>query len=102
MVDNLLVSGEGRGVDEDVIHVTYYLTTVNELMKDVIHHYLEHCRGVAQSEEHDSQFKQASIGLEHGLPLVALFDLDIVEPPAEVKHGEELSIMEAGQDMGKG
>src|SRR5258708_5179615 len=73
---------------------------VNELMKDVIHHCLECCRGVAQSEEHDSWFEQTSIGSECGLPLIALFDPDIVEPPAEVKCGEELGVVEAGQDIG--
>src|SRR5260221_13706856 len=54
LVDNPLVFGEGGGVDNDVVHVSYDFTTVNELMKDVIHHHLECHRGVAQSEEHDS------------------------------------------------
>src|SRR5258708_1723290 len=83
LADNLLVFGEGGGVDEDVIH-----------------HCLEHCGGVAQSEEHDSWFKQASVSPECSLPLIALLDLHIVEPLAEVKYGEELSTTEAGQDIG--
>src|SRR5258707_8392637 len=99
LADNPLVFGEGGGVDEDVIHVAYDFATVNELTKDVIHHHLEHCRGVAQSEEHDSQFKQASVSLECGLPLIALLDPHIVEPPAEVEYGEELGTTEAGQDI---
>src|SRR5260221_14167323 len=69
-------------------------------MKDVIHHHLEGHRGVAQSKEHDHWFKQASVSLECSLPLIALLDLHIVEPPAEVKYGEELSTTEAGQDIG--
>ena len=43
LADNLLVFGEGAGVDEDVIHVAYYLAIVDELMEDVVHHCLECC-----------------------------------------------------------
>src|SRR5258708_38002296 len=68
-------------------------------MKDVIHHHLEGHRGVAQSKEHDHWFKQASVSPECSLPLIALLDLHIVEPPAEVKYSEELSTMEVGQDI---
>ncbi len=84
------------GVNEDVVHVAYYLAIVDELMEYVIHHCLECHRGVAQSEEHDSWFKQASVSLEHSFPLITLLNLHIVEPPMEVKYGEELGIMEVG------
>ena len=65
-------------------------------MEYVIHHCLECHRGVAQSKEHDSWFKQASVSSERSLPLIALLNLYIVESPAEVKYGEELGITEAG------
>ena len=100
LVDNLPVFGEGGGVDEDVIHVAYDFTTVNELTKDVVHHCLECHRGVAQSKEHDSWFEQALVGLECSLPLITLLDPHVVEPPVEVEYGEELSATEAGQDIG--
>ncbi len=96
---NLLVFGEGAGVDEDVIHVAYYLAIVDELIEYVIHHCLECCRGVAQSKEHDSWFKQASVSLECSLPLITLLNPHIVEPPVEVEYCEELSVMEVGQDI---
>src|SRR5260370_18763299 len=51
LADNPPVFREGGGVDEDVIHVAYDFTMVDELMKDVVHHHLEHCRGDAQSKE---------------------------------------------------
>src|SRR5258708_33878919 len=99
--DNLLVFGEGGGVDKDVVHVAYDFAMIDELTKDVIHHRLEHCRGVAQSKEHDNWFEQASsVSPECCLPLIALLDLHIVEPPVEVEYGEELGTMEAGQDIG--
>src|SRR5258708_15816397 len=100
LVDNLPVFGEGGGVDKDVIHVAYDFTTVDELMKDVVHHHLERCGGVAQSEEHDSWFEQASVSPECSLPFITLLDPHVVEPRAEVKYGEELSTMEVGQDIG--
>ena len=75
---------EGGGVDEDVIHVTYDFASINELTKDIVHHCLECCRGVAQSKEHDSWFEQSPVGLERSLPLITLLDSHIVEPPAEV------------------
>ena len=92
--------GEGGGVDEDVIHVAYRLTIMDEFVENIIHHCLECCGGVAQSEEHDGWFEQALVSLECGLPLIALLDLHIVEPPAEVKYGEELGTTEVGQDVG--
>ena len=92
-MDRLSVVGEGVGVDKDVIHVAYHLPIVDELMENIIHHCLEHRRGVAKSEEHDSWFKQPSVSPECSLPLVSFLDLHVVEPPLEVKHGEELSTM---------
>ena len=100
LVDNPPVFREGGGVDQDVVHVAYDFTTVNELTKDVIHHHLEHCRGVAQSKEHDSWFEQASVSPECCLPLITLLDPHVVEPPVEVKYGEELGTTEVGQDIG--
>src|SRR5258708_1071100 len=80
----------------DIIHIPYYLTIVDELTEDIIHHHLEHHGGVTQSEEHDGWFKQLSVSLEHGLPLITFFDLHIVESPVEIKYSEELSIAEVG------
>ncbi len=96
MVDNLPVIREGAGIDEDIIHIAYHFAIVDELTEDVVYHHLECCGGVTQSKEHDSWFKQPSVGLECHLPLFTLFDLHIVKSPAEVKYSEELSVAEAG------
>ncbi len=88
--------GEGARVDKDIVHIAYHLAIVDELTEDVIHHHLECHGGVTQSKEHDSWFKQPSVSSEHSLPLIAFFDLHIVESPVEIKYGEELSIVEAG------
>ena len=95
-MDNLLVIGEGAGVDEDIIHIAYGLTIVDEISEDIIHHHLEHHGGVTQSEEHDGWLKQPLVSLECSLPLIPFLDLHVVESPLEIKYSEELSIVEVG------
>src|SRR5260221_7204221 len=51
LVDDPPVFGEGARVNEDIIHIAYHLAIVDELMEDIIHHYLEHCGGVTQSKK---------------------------------------------------
>ncbi len=94
--NDLPVFREGTGVNKDIIHIAYHLAVVDELMEDIIHHCLEHCRGVTQSKKHDSWFKQPLVSLEHSLPLVIFLDLHVIGSPVEIKYSEELSIMEAG------
>ena len=95
-MDNLLVIGEGVGVDEDIIRMAYGLTIVDEVLEDIIHHHLEHCGGVTQSKEHDGWLKQPSVSSERSLPLIPFLDLHVIESPLEVKYGEELGIAEVG------
>ncbi len=83
-------------VNKDIIHIAYHLAFVDELTEDIVHHCLECCRGVTQSKKHDSWFEQPSVSLECSLPLIAFLDLHVVESPAEIKYGEELSITEVG------
>jgi len=84
------------GVDKDIIHIAYDLTIVDEILEDIIHHHLEHCRGVTQSEEHDGWLKQSLVSSEHSLPLIPFLDPHVVESPSEIEYSEELSIAEAG------
>jgi len=37
---------------------------VDEILEDIVHHHLEHCGGVTQSEEHDGWLKQSLVSLE--------------------------------------
>ena len=96
MTDDLPVIREGVGVDKDIVHIAYGLAIVDEILEDIVHHCLECCGGVTQSKEHDSWLKQSSVSLECSLPLIAFLDLHVVESPAEIKYGEELSITEVG------
>src|SRR6266446_132720 len=99
-MDNPLVIREGAGVDKDIIHIAYGLAIVDEISEDIVHHHLEHCGGVTQSEEHDGWLKQPLVSSECSLPLVPFLDPHVVEAPSEVKYSEEFSIMEVGQNIG--
>ncbi len=78
------------------VTVAYDLTIVDEILKDIIHHCLEHHGGVTQSEEHDGWLKQSLVSLEHSLPLIPFLDPHVVESQLEIKYSEELSIAEVG------
>src|SRR5258707_9118383 len=96
LADSPLVIGEGAGVDEDIIHIAYGLTIVDEVSEDIVHHCLECHGGVTQSKEHDSWLKQPLVSSERSLPLIPFLDPHVIESPLEVKYGEELGIAEAG------
>ena len=51
-------------------------------------------REIAKTKEHYSQFKESFIGDESSLPLMSVFDMDIVIPPSDVKFGENLCSLE--------
>ena len=61
---------------------------------------LEHCRRVGESKEYYSGFKESFVCDEGSFPLVAIFDVDIVVPPADVKLGEQFSIFELVDEVG--
>ena len=67
--------------DEDVVHVDDENVATNEVAEDVVHHVLERCRGVRETEEHDRRFEEAAVGDERRFPLVAFLDADVVEAP---------------------
>ena len=73
------------------------MTLVNEIFEDVVHHCLEGSQAVGEAKEHDQGFKEASIRLEGGLPLISLFDLYIVISPSCVQLCEVLGV--GVQDM---
>ena len=43
-------------------------------MEDVVHHCLEGCQAVRKAKEHDLWLKEPLVGMECGLPLIALLD----------------------------
>jgi len=64
--------------NEDVIHVDYYDSFIDEFSEDVVHHCLECCQAVSETKEHDNGLKQASVCPKGCLPLGAVLDSHIV------------------------
>ena len=77
-------------VDKKVVHVDDEPSFCNHIMKGVIHEPLKGGRGIGKTEEHYGRFEEFFMSDESGLPLVPIFDMDIVIPPADVKLGEDL------------
>ncbi|PFH50020.1 hypothetical protein AMATHDRAFT_146263, partial [Amanita thiersii Skay4041] len=70
----------------DVIHVDDHPTLGNFCSEYIIHHSLEHCQGV----KHHQRFKKTSIHPECSLPLITIFNPDVVIPPANIHLREVL------------
>ena len=68
---------------EDVIHIDDHNCIICEFIEDV-HHYLECCQTIHETEKHDQGFKQASVCPKGCLPLVSFLDLYIVVSPMDV------------------
>ena len=51
-------------------------------------------RGVGEPKEHYCWFEEAFVRDEGSLPLVAIFDADVVIVPADVKFGETFGVFE--------
>ena len=81
------------GEDEKVIHVDNQPPFYNHIVKGVVHEMLEGGRGVAQAKEHDSGFKETSMSNEGSLPLMPIFNTNIIISPSDVELGKHLSIL---------
>jgi len=46
----------GSAEDEDVIHVDNHDSLIDEFLEDVVHHHLECCWTISETEEHDQGF----------------------------------------------
>ena len=62
-------------------------------MKGVIHEVLEGGRGVCETKEHNSRFKEAFMSDEGGLLLMTVFDPDVVVSPSDIKLGKCFGIL---------
>ena len=71
----------------------------DEVLEDIIHHGLECCWTVGESEEHDKRFKEATVCAKGSLPLIATLYPHIVEPPLHVQLGEVFCTSELGDEF---
>ena len=76
-------------VDQNVVHVDRQPSLSQLFYEDFIHHHLEGRGGVGKLEEHDIWFELSFVGYKGRLPLVSIFDADVVIPPSYVELGED-------------
>ena len=72
-------------MDDDVVDVDGDLSSVDEVLEDVVHYQLEHRRQVCQSKEHDCWLEQSLVRSECRFPFISLFDLYVVVSPLYIK-----------------
>ena len=80
--------------DEDVIQIDDDDPFSDKVFEDVVHHGLESCRAIGETEEHDEQFEQSAVGLKSGFPLITFLHPDIVKTPPDVQFREVLGTSE--------
>ena len=87
----------GLGVregDEEVIHVDDEPSFSDHVSEGVICESLKRGGGVVETKEHNHWFKESLVCDEGGLPLMAIFDMNVVVPPTNIKLGEVASILQ--------
>ena len=68
----------------------------DEVLEDIVHHGLECCWTVGESEEHDKRFKEATVCAKGSLPLITILYPHIVESPPHIQLGEVFRTSEWG------
>ena len=82
---------EGEGavrVNAKIVHIDFQPKFSDHVGKDVIHECLEGGWSVAETEEHDSGFKQVKGSDEGSFPLIRFLDANVVISPSYIEFGE--------------
>jgi len=66
----------------------------DDVLKDVVHHGLERCWGVGESEVHDGGFKESMPHFESRFPFVPFFYAYVVIPPSNVQFCVNMGVTE--------
>ena len=88
------MGGGVKRVDKEVVHVDNEPSFCDHIMKGVIHELLKDGKGIGKAKEHYGWFEESFMGNESSLPLVPIFDMDIVISPMNVELGENLCPLE--------
>ena len=88
-MSSLDMGGSIRGEYKEVIHVDDKPSFSDHILEGVIHEVLEYGKGVIETKEHDSGFKQSLMGDEGCLPLMPILDADIIVSPSDIKLDED-------------
>ena len=84
---------DAGGVESKVVHVDFEPAFGNHVSENKVHEGLKNAGGIAESEEHDSWFKQSERGDEHSFPLIFLMNTDIVVTLLNVKFSEVSGVL---------
>jgi hypothetical protein len=87
-------------MDEDVIHVYNHPSFPDVFLENRIHHSLEGGGGVGETKKHYRRFEKTFISDEGGLPLVSIFDSDVIVSPSYVYFGEIFCSFEFIEEVG--
>ena len=82
------------GINEEVVHVNDKPSFRDHITKGVIHKALESGRGIGETEEHHSGFKESLMGDEGSFSLMSIFDSDIIVSPSDIEFGEDFHPLE--------
>ena len=88
------MGGSVGRIDKKIVHVDNEPSFCNHIVKEVIHELLKGGGGIGKTKEHYGQFKESFMSDKSGLPLVPVFDMDIVIPPTDIELGEDLCSLE--------
>ena len=94
------VGYEVGGSDEEIIHIDDKPPFSDHVSEQVIHELLECSRGIKKAKEHDGRFKESFVYDKSHLPLVAIFDADIVVPSVNIKFGKMTSVFQLVNKVG--
>ena len=76
-----------------VVHIDLEPSLGNHVSEDMIHEHLKSWRGVTETKEHYSGFKEAERSNECRFPLVFLLNANVVIAPSNIKLGEQCGVL---------
>ena len=90
--------------DANIIHVYSYggaseFVFENGISEDVVHHGLECCRRVGESEVHDSGFEESIPCFKRCFSFVALFDAYVIVSPPDIQLRIYMCIAEVSDEV---
>ena len=92
LLNQAVMLSQQIGKDQDVIEVYNNLSCVDQICQDVVHEPLKHHRGVGETKEHNSQFKESSVGSECSLIFISFSKMNIIVPLLHIKLDDVLGL----------
>jgi hypothetical protein len=88
------------GVDCDIVHIHGVPTLGHFPTEDHVHHHLEGGWRIGKAKEHHCWLEKPFWGEKGSFPFVAMFDMNIIISPTDIKFGEQGASAEAIYSLG--